>query len=82
MKIAGARAVIMQQQSSGIEIYIGAKKEPPFGHLILCGLGGVFVEIFKDVSFGLVPLGKEEAYSMVGRLKSFPIIQVPGVKME
>ena len=75
MKIDGASAVIMQQQSSGIEIYIGAKKEPPFGHLILCGLGGVFVEVFKDVSFGLVPLSKEEANSMISRLKSFPIFQ-------
>jgi acetate---CoA ligase (ADP-forming) len=75
MKIEGATAVIMQQQSSGIEIYIGAKKEPPFGHLVLCGLGGIFVEIFKDVSYGLVPLGKEEATSMVMRLKSLPVIQ-------
>lgn len=75
IKLDGARGVIMQQQSSGIEIYIGAKKEAPFGHLILCGLGGVFVEIFKDVSYGLVPLSNEEAHSMVKRLRSYAIIQ-------
>jgi len=75
MNIQGARAVIVQQQSSGIEIYIGAKKEPPFGHLILCGMGGVFVEIFKDVSYGLVPLSYNEADAMMRRLKSFAIIQ-------
>jgi len=75
MNIEGAAAVIMQQQASGIEIYIGAKKESPFGHLLLCGLGGVFVEVFKDVSFGLIPLGEEEANSMISRLKSSPIIQ-------
>jgi len=75
MKIDGAVGVVLQQQSGGIEIYVGAKKEPPFGHLILCGLGGIFVEIFRDISYGLVPLGKEEAGSMVRRLKSFPVIR-------
>jgi len=74
MEIEGARAVVMQQQSAGIEIYMGAKKEPPFGHLMLCGMGGVFVEIFRDVSYGLVPLSREEADSMITRLKSLPII--------
>ena len=75
MKIEGATGVLIQQQASGIEIYVGAKKEPPFGHLILCGMGGIFVETFKDVSYGLVPLSSEEAQSMVVRLKSIPIIR-------
>jgi acetyltransferase len=75
MQLPDANGVIMQQQLSGIEIYLGAKKEPPFGHQILCGLGGIFVEVFKDVSTGLAPVGEEEARSMIQRLRSYPIIK-------
>lgn len=75
MQLKEADGVVMQQQLKGIEIYLGAKKEPPFGHQILCGLGGIFVEVFKDVSTGLSPVGKEEAQSMIQRLRSYPIIK-------
>src|SRR5690606_41144192 len=57
------------------EVYIGAKAEEKFGHLVLCGLGGIFVEVFKDVSAALAPVGQEEATRMIQRLKSYPIIQ-------
>jgi acetyltransferase len=75
MKIDGAVGVLMQQQLTGTEIYLGAKAEDKFGHLILCGLGGIFVEVFKDVSSGLAPVGKQEAKSMIRRLKSYPVIK-------
>lgn len=75
MQIDGADGVIVQQQLQGTEIYMGAKREPSFGHQILVGLGGVFVEIFKDVATGLSPLSKEEAQAMLKHLKSYPIIK-------
>lgn len=75
MAIDGADGVIIQQQLTGIELYLGAKREDNFGHQILVGLGGIFVEVFKDISSGLSPLSKEEATSMVRHLKSYPIIQ-------
>lgn len=75
MSLPEADGVIVQQMLKGTEIYIGAKAEDNFGHQILAGLGGVFVEVFKDVSSGLAPVGKEEALSMIKRLKSYPIIQ-------
>jgi acetyltransferase len=75
MKIKEADGVVIQQQLSGIEIYIGAKLEENYGHQILVGLGGIFVEILKDISSGLAPIGKEEALAMLKRLKSYPIIQ-------
>jgi acetyltransferase len=75
MKINGSEGVLMQQQLSGTEIYLGAKAEDTFGHLILCGLGGVFVELFKDVSSALAPVGSAEAKTMIRRLKSYPIIK-------
>lgn len=75
MKLKDATAVLMQPMISGTEIFIGAKKEDGFGHLILVGLGGIFVEAFKDVSSGLSPLGMEEALSMIHHLKSYPLIK-------
>jgi acetate---CoA ligase (ADP-forming) len=75
MQLDGAEGVIMQQQLSGIEVYMGAKKEDNFGHQVLCGLGGIFVEVFKDVSTALAPVGKEEAKKMISHLKSYPVIK-------
>ena len=46
-----------------------------FGHVVLCGLGGIFVEVLKDVSSGLAPLSYEEAYSMIHSLRAYKIIQ-------
>lgn len=75
MALPGANGVILQQQISGTELFIGAKAEENFGHLVLCGLGGIFVEVFKDVSTALAPVGEAEARLMVRRLSSYPIIQ-------
>lgn len=75
MKIPGATGVFIQQQISGTEVFIGAKEEYPFGHLVLCGLGGIFIEVFKDTMAGIVPVGKEEALNMIRKLKSYPVIQ-------
>ncbi len=74
MKIKGVKAVLVQQMLSGTELFIGAKYEPRFGHVILCGLGGIFVEVLKDVSSGLAPLTFNEAESMIRSIKSYKII--------
>jgi acetyltransferase len=74
MKIKDVRAVLVQQMLSGTELFIGAKYEPRFGHVILCGLGGIFVEILGDVSSGLAPLTFREAESMIRSIKSYKII--------
>ncbi|MDD5570576.1 MAG: acetate--CoA ligase family protein, partial [Bacteroidales bacterium] len=68
-------AVLIQPMLSGIELFAGAKFEEKFGHLILCGLGGIFVEVLKDVSSGISPLSKNEALEMIRKLKSYKIIQ-------
>ncbi|MFH1298107.1 MAG: acetate--CoA ligase family protein [Bacteroidota bacterium] len=75
MKIPETTGILLQPMLSGIELFIGAKYEPGFGHLILCGLGGIFIEVLKDTSVGLSPLGMEEALSMIHRLKGYKIIQ-------
>ena len=75
MKIKDATAVMVQKMISGTELFIGAKYEPRFGHVVLCGLGGIFVEVLKDVSSGLAPLSYAEAYSMIHSLRGYKIIQ-------
>ena len=75
MQIPDATAVMIQKMISGTELFIGAKYEPTFGHNVLCGLGGIFVEVLKDVQFSLAPLSQPEAQHMVRALKSYKIIQ-------
>jgi acetate---CoA ligase (ADP-forming) len=65
----------MQPMLSGIELFVGSKKEEKFGHMILCGLGGIFIEILKDISSGLSPVSGKEAHTMIKSLKSYKIIQ-------
>ena len=75
MEIEGAEGVLLQPMVSGIELFLGAKYEPTFGHVMLCGLGGIFVEILQDVASGLAPLTYNEAYSMIRTIKSYKIIK-------
>ena len=66
---------MVQKMLKGTELFIGAKYEPRFGHVVLCGLGGIFVEVLKDVSSGLAPLSRGEAESMIHSLRGYKIIQ-------
>lgn len=75
MKIEGAKAIMVQKMIKGKELFIGAKYEPRFGHIVLCGLGGIFVEVLKDVSSGLAPLSYDEAYSMIRSLRAYKIVK-------
>jgi acetyltransferase len=75
IRIEGVKAVLVQRMLAGTELFIGAKYEPKFGHVILCGLGGIFVEVLGDVSSGLAPLTMNEAISMIRSLKSYRIIK-------
>lgn len=75
MQILDARAIMVQPMLKGTELFVGAKYEEKFGHVVLCGLGGIFVEVLKDVSSGLAPLSYEEAYSMIHSLRAYKIIQ-------
>jgi acetyltransferase len=75
MKISDVRGVLLQRMLTGTELFIGASYEPRFGHVILCGLGGIFVEVLGDVSSGLAPLTFDEARSMIRSLRVYRIIQ-------
>ena len=75
MQIPDATAVMVQKMLKGTELFIGAKYEERFGHVVLCGLGGIFVEVLRDVSSGLAPLSYEEAYSMIHSLRGYKILK-------
>ncbi|MFH0867016.1 MAG: acetate--CoA ligase family protein, partial [Bacteroidota bacterium] len=64
----------------GRELIIGAKAEKGLGHLVMFGLGGIFVEVFKDVVFNIAPLSDTEASEMLGSIKAAPLIK--GVRGE
>ena len=75
MQIPDATGVMVQKMLKGTELFIGAKYEERFGHVVLCGLGGIFVEVLKDVSSGLAPLSYGEAFSMIHSLRGYKIIK-------
>ena len=56
-------------------MFAGAKKEDNFGHILLCGIGGIFIELIKDVVTGLAPLGYQEAVEMIRGLKGYKLIK-------
>ncbi|OZI44340.1 acetate--CoA ligase family protein [Bordetella genomosp. 4] len=58
----------------GVETLVGVSRDPVFGHVLTFGLGGVYVEVFKDVSRRLLPLQREEAEAMVREIRSFPLL--------
>ena len=66
---------VQKMADPGVEIIIGANKDPQFGHVIMFGLGGVLVEMLRDVSLRLVPLTPRDAREMVREIKSLPLLQ-------
>ncbi|MBM3435997.1 MAG: CoA-binding protein, partial [Bacteroidetes bacterium] len=73
--IPDTKAVLIQPLLSGIELFIGVKREPKFGHLVFCGLGGIFIEVLKDVQSSLTPVSKDEAMDMISRLKGRKVLE-------
>lgn len=75
MSIPETTGILLQPMLAGSELFVGVKREEGFGHLIMCGIGGIFIEVFKDVAVGLNPLQKDEIIAMIKSIKGYPIIQ-------
>ncbi len=75
MRIKDATAVLIQPMLSGTEIFVGAKREDKFGHLILCGLGGIYVEALHDITYSLSPVSKIEADEMIHGLRAIKLLE-------
>jgi acyl-CoA synthetase (NDP forming) len=72
-KIVGVLVCEMAPQST--EVIVGAIKDAQFGQTVMFGLGGIFVEILKDVSFRIAPLTAEDAKEMIHELKAYPLLK-------
>jgi acyl-CoA synthetase (NDP forming) len=59
----------------GTEVVVGTSKDPQFGPVIMFGLGGIFVELLKDVSFRVIPVEQKDAQEMIEEIKGFPLLQ-------
>lgn len=75
MSIEDARAVLVQEMLKGEELYCGAARQGEFGHVVLCGLGGIFLELINDTASALAPMSYDEVKSMVVSLKGYPLIK-------
>jgi acetate---CoA ligase (ADP-forming) len=76
----------IQEMAGGTEVILGLKRDPQYGHVILCGLGGIYTEVFRDVSREIVPIDRERAEAMVRSLRIYPILEGvrgrKGIRME
>jgi acetyl-CoA synthetase (ADP-forming) len=72
-KILGITVQEMAPEST--EVIVGAIKDPQFGQTLMFGLGGIFVEILKDVTFRIAPVSEQEAQEMITEVKAYPLLQ-------
>lgn len=75
MQIPDAEGVLIQPMNSGVELFVGVTREAGFGHAILCGLGGILIEVLEDYSASLSPVSKEDAKKMIKGLKGYKLIE-------
>lgn len=78
---AEVRGILVQQMvTKGKEVILGMSRDPQFGPLLMFGLGGIYIEVLKDVTFRVAPIGSEDAQEMIREIRSFPILK--GVRGE
>ncbi|MCC6013250.1 MAG: acetate--CoA ligase family protein [Candidatus Verstraetearchaeota archaeon] len=74
-KIRLEGVLIEEMAPQGIEVIVGAKRDEQFGPVVMFGLGGIFVEVFNDISLRIVPIDKNEALEMISEIKAYPILK-------
>jgi len=73
---ARINGVLVQEMApTSTEVIVGATKDPQFGPALMFGLGGIYVEVLKDVAFRIAPLTKSDAREMVTEVKAYPILR-------
>ena len=65
---------VSQQVRQGVETIVGARRDISFGPIVMFGLGGIYVEVMKDISFRAFPLGRYEANRMISGIKTYPLL--------
>ena len=66
---------VQKMTQPGTEVIVGTSKDPQFGPVIMFGLGGIFVELLKDVSFRVIPVEQRDAQEMIKEIKGYPLLQ-------
>jgi len=66
---------VQRMAPPGTEVIIGTTKDPQFGPVIMFGLGGIFVEVLKDVSFRVIPVGQRDALEMIQEIRGYPLLR-------
>ena len=72
-KIAGI--LVQEMAPPATEVIVGATKDPQFGPTVMFGLGGIFVEVLKDVTFRIAPITENDAYEMITEVKAYPLLK-------
>ena len=67
--------IVVQKYAHGKYLLVGIKKDPTFGHVLAVGLGGIYTEVLKDVSFRVIPVEKKDVQEMLQELKGFEILK-------
>ncbi len=67
--------LLVQEMVAGTEVIVGARVDPQFGPFLMVGLGGIFVEVLKDIALRLLPVGEKEALAMLKELKGYPLLE-------
>jgi acyl-CoA synthetase (NDP forming) len=66
---------VQKMAKPGLEVFVGVATDPTFGHLIMFGLGGIFVEVLRDVSMRILPISEEDAESMIKEVKGYQLLK-------
>lgn len=69
------KVIVQQMVPQGVEVILGANRDPQFGPIILIGIGGVFTELLEDVSFGMVPINDQDCWRMIRSLRGYPLLE-------
>jgi len=67
--------LVQEMAPAGTEVIVGSIKDPQFGPALMFGLGGVFVEVLKDVAFRIAPVNENEAAEMISEVKAYPLLK-------
>jgi hypothetical protein len=71
----GSAKLLLQEMIQGTEIILGARTDPQYGPFMIVGLGGIFVEVLKDVAIRLLPVSESEAWAMLKELKGYKVLE-------
>ncbi|MBD3347788.1 MAG: CoA-binding protein, partial [Candidatus Eisenbacteria bacterium] len=65
---------VSEMAPAGVELIVGARRDPSFGPILMFGMGGIYVEVLKDISFRAVPLHRSEALEMMKEIRAYPLL--------